>query len=195
MWYYSHMKQKHKHTVINRYTLSTLVVLIGAVVVYGALTFKNNTTEAASPKSEAAESYFSFTGADGWRQGPTNKTSMALFHGHDCFVSVEYKTGTIDVTVELARIQAGLADMGYTNSPSTVLTVPLQSSEGHKQYQLHQYDVTGSGSAGQIKGGQEYGYLQFQNGYVEVEGHCDTANQLPATIPALQAIKFDDAVL
>lgn len=191
------MNQKNKHTMINRYTLGISAILIGAVVTYGVLSFKNSTTEAASPKSDttqSTESYFSFTGTDGWRQGPTNKTSMALFHGHDCFVAVEYKDGTVDVTAEIDRIQAGLVKMGYTSLAGAVLTVPSQSSEGHQQYRLHQYSVAGSGSTGQIKGGQEFGYLQFQDGYVEVEGYCDTADQLPTTLPALKAVKFDGAV-
>jgi hypothetical protein len=42
-------------------------------------------------------------------------------------------------------------------------------------------------------GGQEFGYLQLPHGYLEIWGYCDTAEQLPATIPALKAIKFDEA--
>jgi hypothetical protein len=40
-------------------------------------------------------------------------------------------------------------------------------------------------------GGLELGYLQLSGGYVQIEGHCDTPDELAATIPALQSVKFD----
>ena len=40
--------------------------------------------------------------------------------------------------------------------------------------------------------GFELGYLQLSGSYIKIEGHCDTADELPSTLPALQAIKFDE---
>lgn len=189
------MKQIHNRYVINQYACGVFVILAVVIAVYIVFTIQNDPAEGvASQKSESIQSnksQFSFTGAPGWRQGPSNETSMALFHGHDCFVSTEYKPGTVTVSARLQKIQTDLTSMGYTITPNETLTIELRSNEGPKQYQLHQYAVAGVGSAGQVKGAQEYGYLQLSDGYVEIEGYCDATDQLPATLPALQAIKFN----
>lgn len=190
------MKQKRNRNIVNRYTVGTVAVLIVAVTAFVTIIGKHDTTEAASsPKTastQSAESQFSFTGAPGWRQGPTNKTSMALFQdGHDCFTSIQHKTGTVDVAAEREKKQANDTKQGITSTPIGSLVVTLQSSEGQKQYQLHQYSASGTAGGQKVKGGVEFGYFQLPNGYLKIEGHCDTASQLPATIPALQAIKLN----
>jgi hypothetical protein len=192
------MKQKHNHFSLKRYTVGTLAILIVAVAACSAVVIEHNPTEAApSVKSAAAavKSRFSFTGTSGWWQGATNKTSMALFHNaEDCFTSVEYKKGTVDAPAELQKTQTLLTGEGYMVTPGSIQTLALQTSAGSKQqYQLHQYTVTGTGGAGRVEGGQEYGYLQLPNGYVKIEGNCDISEELAATIPALQAVKFDNS--
>lgn len=188
------MKQGQRHNVVNRYTVSTLIVLILAVLAFVVLSTRDNSVASSAPQevssTKPTESMFSFIGASGWRQGPTNETSMALFHGHDCFTSVEYKIGTVDVTAELDKIQSNLKSMDYVSESTATLTTTLRFGAGQEQYQLHQYSVTGTGSAGPVKGGQEFGYLQLTNGYLKIEGYCDTVGQLPVTIPALQAIIY-----
>jgi hypothetical protein len=189
------MEQKHNHFKFNRYVIGTLSLLVIAAAAF--LLLRQNQTEATpstKPAAKTATSQFSFSGAPGWRKGPSNKTSMALFHGpHDCFTSVEHKTGSIDVAAELQKNQDSLTSGGYTAAPGAIQSVTLQTSTGPEQYTLRQYSVTGAGSAGTVKGGQEYGYVQLPDSYVEIKGYCDTADQLSATIPALQAIKFDPA--
>lgn len=198
--YYSNMKQTHKHNrfTLNRYTVGVLAILIIAVVTCSAVALEHNTTEAAPsvrPATVALKSQFSFTGTSGWWQGATNNTSMALFHNaEDCFTSVEYKAGTVDVAAELQKTQTLLTSEGYTVTPGNIQTLSLQMGAGGKpQYQLHQYAVTGARSAGRVEGGQEYGYLQLPNGYVKIEGNCDNSQELAATVPALQAVKFDES--
>jgi hypothetical protein len=39
----------------------------------------------------------------------------------------------------------------------------------------------------------ELAYVQLSGGYVKVEGHCNTPDQLSATVPALQSVKYDNA--
>lgn len=59
---------------------------------------------ANSPESAkvAEKELFSFIDIEGWRKGPSNATSMAVFGNDDltkvspCFISVEYKKGTVD---------------------------------------------------------------------------------------------------
>lgn len=172
-----------------------LAVLLVAVAAYFAFTIKLATTEATAStgptSTEPAESRFSFTGTDGWRQGPTNGTSMALFqNGQGCFASVEYKKGMVDVAAEREKQQSNDAKVGVTSTQIGSLAVTLQSDDGQKQYQLHQYSASGEVAGQKIKGGQAFGYLQLTDGYLEVEAHCDTADQLPSTIPALRAIKL-----
>ena len=191
------MKQKHNHFTLSRYAVSTLAILIVAVVAGSVVVIEHNPTEAApsvKPAAAAVKSQFSFTSTPGWWQGATNKTSMALFHNaEDCFASVEYETGTVNTAVELQKTQALLTNNGYTVTPGSTQTLALRTNAGDKQryqYQLHQYTVTGTGSAGRVEGGQEYGYLQLSNGYVKIEGNCNNFEELAATIPALQAVMF-----
>jgi hypothetical protein len=189
------MKRNASNHLVNRYIAVSLAIAILGGATYFAFTNQQSIPDvAASPNANShrtEESRFSFAGAPEWRKGPSNKTSMALFHGHDCFVSAEYKPGTVEVSAELEKIKTSLTDMGYTVTTGVTLTNTLQTDQGSKEYELHQYSVTGAGSAGQVKGGQEYGYLQLSDGYVQIEGHCDSADQLPSTIPALLAIKFN----
>ena len=190
------MKQKHKYFTLNRYTTSALVFLVVAAASAIVVLQHNRTDAAVAVKpavGAAVKSQFSFTGAADWWQGATNKTSMALFHSHDCFTSVEHKTGTVDVATELQKSQDVLANDGYTVTPGSIQTLTLQTIVGQRQYELHQSSVTTPAGAHAVKAGQEFGYIQLSSGYIKVMGYCDTADELPATIPALQAIKFDES--
>ena len=119
---------------------------------------------------------------------------MAVFHTpHDCFVSAEYHAGDINIASALQQYQTGLTSGGYTITPSSNQVLTLKTNTGNGHYQLQQYTVSETGSGGAPEGGQEFGYLQLTNGYVKLEGYCDTANELAETLPALQAIAFDSA--
>ena len=67
----------------------------------------------------------------------------------------------------------------------------MQTSTSAQQYQLHQYSATGDTSEGMPEGGQEYGYVIVPNGYIMVQADCATVAELPSTLTALQAVKFD----
>ncbi len=186
------MKQNHKHLHFNRYILGTLLVAVIIAIAGIAVNLSRSTANATSPAKETSskiKSKFSFTGTSGWRQGPANETSMALFHNADsCFVSFEYKTGTVNIDDELSKNQQDLSSTGYNSASTAVLTTSLQTKTETKQYQLHQYSASGSPNGHDVMGGQEFGYVQLANGYVKVIGYCDTVEQLSATIPALQAV-------
>ena len=155
----------------------------------------HTTAVTSSPQQSSTKSQFSFAGVTTWIQGATNKTSMAIFHQTDdgCFVSAEHKTGVLNEAAELQKLQDVSVNGGYTSTPGAVIVASIQTSAGPKQYQLHQYSVTGTGSGGKVKGGNEFGYVPVTSGYLEIKGYCDVADSLPATIPALQAVKFDAA--
>ncbi len=118
---------------------------------------------------------------------------MALFHTirDSCFTSVQHKTGTVDAAAELQKTAASLTSQGYTVTPGSTQTLTIQTNTGPRQYELQQSSVMTPAGANKLLGGQEFGYLQLSNGYLKIMGYCETADELPATIPALQAIKFD----
>jgi hypothetical protein len=194
------MQQKHNRIRLNRHITNTLIFLaVAAASVVVVAKHNNRTTDAAPVVKQAVgaavPSEFKFTGASGWWQGATNKTSMALFpNAQDCFTSVEYKAGTVDAAAELQKTQATLTSSGYIVTPSSTQTLALQTAKGPQKYQLYQSTVTTPTGASTVEGGQEFGYLQPSSGYLKIMGYCDTTAELPTTIPALQAMKFDGAM-
>lgn len=186
--------KKSKRKIINRYTVSVFILVVIAAAVVTVLTLKNSpakATAASKPATTAAAvpSQFSFTGAANWWQGATNKTSMALFpKSGDCFTSVNHKSGTVDINAELAKITGNQASGGAMVALS-ILSTTIQTTTGAKPYQLHQYHVTNPDV--QVMEGMELGYVQLSGSYIEVEGYCNTPDQLPTTLPALQAIRFN----
>jgi hypothetical protein len=188
------MKLQQKHFTLNPYTVSTLILLVALIATAGVLMAKHNSTDAppvVKPSAAAIKSKFSFAGSTGWWQGATNNTSMALFRDHECFASIQYKPDTIDASSALKKTQADLVAGGYMSTPGTTVVASLKFEEGQQQYQLHQYTVTGTGNGGQLYGGQEFGYLPLASGHIEVQAYCNTPDELPMTVSALQAIKFD----
>lgn len=147
------------------------------------------------PQKTPGRPQFSFMAgkAPGWRQGATDKVSMALFHQYDCFTSVEHKSGRVSIAAELKQIRTGLTASGYLVTPNKRQTLTLQTNAGGKQYELYQSAVMTPAGLSKVKGGQEFGYVQLANSYIKVMGYCDTASQLPSTIPALQAIRLNTA--
>lgn len=195
------MNQKHKHFKLNRYIVSTFVLIVVLAGSYFGIMIKQNRNVTAAPIKRAAttevKSQFKFKGARQWRQGPTRITDMALFHDiqDSCFTSIQHKTGSIDAEKnKREKDNAGLVSNGYTVKSGTALTVTLETNIGLKSYQLQQFDVTTPVNREKVLGGLEFGFLPLsENDYIFVEGHCQTSEQLEATIQALQAIEFDSS--
>jgi|GEM_PF-1670233 len=199
------MEQKHNYRIINRYSVSSLAVLVIAAAAFTMLVIKPGTSDAATPQKKAATaavpSQFTFTGAADWYQGPTRKGDMALFHKiqDSCFVSVQHITGTTIAAHQAKKhkFDAQEAAGGHTVTPFAVQNMTLQTNTGVKQYQLQQTNTTNPAGASTANGsqldeGNEEGYVPLgTNDFIYVEGHCETAAELAATIPALQAVTFD----
>lgn len=168
---------------------------VACVVGYFIFSLVPNNTDVAAvteePGVNITSSRFTFSGVNDWRQGPTNKTSMVLFYGHDCFVLAKYDAGSIDIDAALEKHRDNLTSTGYNISLLATRSIDVDVSGKVKQFELNQYDAGGNGGAGKIKEGQELGYLQLSDGYIEIEGYCDTADQLPSTISAIEAIRFN----
>jgi hypothetical protein len=188
---------KHKHKKLFMYTSCTLAVVAIAAAVGGVIFMKHHAADAAVlpgtpsnlPQKTPGTAEFSFKSngkTSGWWQGATDKVSMALFYRpNDCFVSTEYHNSTIDAAAKLqSHIDMLRQGSSVTEIGSKSLT--LNTSTGKMQYELHQYHVVGDG----LLGGEEFAYVPLSKGYLKIQGYCDTPEQLAATIPALEAVKF-----
>ncbi len=118
---------------------------------------------------------------------------MAIFDSnetHACFVSTEYKSGTIDVAADLQHRRETLEKNGnYTMTELDTKALKLQIPSSMEPYELHQFSVTTPKGAEKVKEGQAVGYVQLSDGYVELSGYCDLARQLKRIIAPLEAIK------
>ncbi len=174
--------------------LSVLILVLLASV--ASVIWQKVSAQAAA---DANRPMFSFTGATGWWQGATDKTSMSLFNynktsnsgGGQCYVSVDYKSGSINIDNELERTYNKLTSSKYTVTQIGTKQATIQSTSGNRQYVMHQSSVTSPADASQLMGGQEYGFVQLSGGYLYIVGLCNTPDQLPQTYPALTAMKFE----
>jgi hypothetical protein len=197
-----------KRQFLNKFTVTATVVVVFATVAAVSLYISNRdpveaSTSAANsdlPQKTPGTPMFSFdvAKASDWRQGPTDKVSMALFgearadKTSACFTSVQYKTGTVDADAELQKQQRDYNVTGGSMALLGSVTSTLQTVGGEKSYDLRQYAVESSDDL-KVMGGLEIGYLQLGNGYIKVDGHCEAAEELNSTIPALKAIRFTES--
>jgi len=197
MLQFEHMNKNTK-TRNTKLKITLLVALLVVIGIAGVTLFRANSYAAIENKTteQESKSLFSFTGATDWRQGPSNETSMALFgkaranSTSACFVSAEYKPGIVDIAAALQEQQDFFKVTGGTMTQIATVTNTLQTSDGEKQYELRQYTVDGGNE--KVMGGLELGYLQLKDGYIKLDGHCETVEELVTTIPALQAYKLNN---
>lgn len=109
-----------------------------------------------------------------------------------CFVSVAYTPGnSLDPEVMVAeRIKRDTNFDGVSAREVGVREAKMMTSSGVKNYRIHLFDIDQAGD--EYKRGNAFGYLSLEGGYVEVQSVCQEASQLGETLPALQAIQFND---
>ncbi len=188
-----HLKSKTRLPV---FIIAGLIgtLLTGVYIIY-FLQQRSSATDTQTPAPLA--SMFDFTGSGGWRQGPSNESSMALFSPaasdgtSACFTSIEYYGGEIDINAEIEKDEQQIKAGGNSITPLGIQSMIIRTPAGEQQYELHQLKITSSGSASSIMGGHEIGFVQLQKGYLKIYGNCNTAEQLPSTIPALKAYKLN----
>lgn len=170
-----------------------LLALIGAGVWW--LTLRDNTPIETTTEPAQAP-LFTFTETVDWSKGPGNKTSQVLFGKKDdlgmssCFVSVEYQEDVIDIE---SKLQENQDILSKNHQVATLETkeLTMKTPEGEKPYSLHQSKITsadGSYDKTGPKGGNQLGFIQLTDGYIKVLGNCDTAEELPETIAALNSV-------
>ena len=109
-----------------------------------------------------------------------------------CHVSASLEVGFVDTLQKLSEVTA--SSNRHTSTPLGTRAASLQMVTGVKTYELHLYDMTVPEGASPIKAGNAFGYVQAGDYYIELQAVCDTPEQLESTLPALQAIRFDDTV-
>lgn len=192
------MHRNHKRQQLRRNLIISLIIFAIAATASGLVmkfyiapdkTVKPATMTGLDQKTPG-NPQFTFAPTADWRQGPVDKVSLAAFHnGNDsCFISVQQKTGSVDAVAAIQKSQDSLRTSGYTVTPAAIVPMKLQTNAGPLSYELYQYAITGGSS--QLLGGQAQGYLAVPNGYIKVEAHCSTVDQLSATLPPLRAISF-----
>jgi hypothetical protein len=174
-----------------------VLAIVGIATAATIVLVNNNKTQADSTKTDtpSMQSSFNFNSekASGWRQGPSNQDSMALFsNDQTCFVSVERKDGTVDPTAATTKTLASLSQDGYTTKALGTSTASIETGSGNTKLIIDQYDVTGSGNAGLLYGGQAYGYAQLNDSYLHAQLNCNSSDQLASAISALDAISFEE---
>lgn len=182
---------------IKKKSIILVVIFIVLCVLAGAsvLLLKHYARDTPRPhKTQAPLSMFEFAGAEGWMQGPSNATSMVLFNSQaldkeaPCFTSSEYYDGTVDISAQSQRDQQDLAYGGRKVTALGVKTLTIRTSASTMQYDIHMSDIAASGDSGKIMGGHAIGYAQLQSGYLKMYGNCNMSEDLPRTLPALEAV-------
>lgn len=178
-------------------TLRTPVLLVIAVLCVIFLTQGSGAETSATTKTAFVQSEFS-----GWSNqlvpasDGTIISSYSYSIGDSCRVAMVHEKGTVNVAAKLQQKVAVIADapdiISIKQQDEKSLT--LQTSAGPKGYTLHQYVVKGEKTElGTAFGGQEFAYLPLSNGYIYINGFCKTSDQLPKTIPALEAVTYSPA--
>lgn len=192
---------KHnRHTLPNKrpVVLTLAVILVLAGVALFALAWRQRTEASPEPipTSQPAPLFtFNAAAAPGWRKGPGNETSLALFHNDtstNCFVYAAIEPGKADIAKALQEKTAMMAKSGHTETPLSTQTLTLQTASGPQPYELHQSHVTTPAGREKLLGGQELGHIPLGDKHIEIVGNCLTPEDLPATIPAIQAIEYNE---
>jgi hypothetical protein len=119
-------------------------------------------------------------------QGESGKPS-------DCFVNYFYWDKQIDPVValeEMKKFTVGAGDALYLETITTH-TISMDTPEGVKEFQLHQYNLAGSGSD-QVAKGAEFGFVPLSKGYIDIRGYCNQSSQLSTTLPAILSVSLKD---
>jgi hypothetical protein len=188
------MSTKNKKIKI---VVTILLTLLSAASICSYLLLSSRSTTTVNNTDISTKSLFSFTGADGWRQGPTDKTSMALFSKarqdgtSACFTSAELKQGIANKAAELTELQNNLKTTGGQVVPLSSSPSVLHTTSGDHQYELQQYRIDGGNGSKDAMKGLALGYVQLNDSYVILTGHCETTEELTTITQALHAYKLD----
>lgn len=175
--------------------LFTLAIAISAsIIVYVSSNEDKIVTDEVVEEMQTKDR-FTFDGNQGWWQGGTDKRSMVLFsekNHNACFVSAEYYKGEVDIKSELNKNKVDIDEYGdgYSVKDIDQIDMSLTTTSEPVSYTLHQSEIITPPGESDIKQGQEFGYIQFEKGYVAIKGICEKPEHLSSTLPAIENIIF-----
>lgn len=183
------------------------ILLIGGGAIYFIKPF-------AKPKTVEAQVTFTFdpAKAPGWWAGdnnfPAEQPNMSDTHPAlvqrtiaqgtpekpgTCFVMYFYYEGEIDTSFALQQQEKNTVDgTEKTLEKIGAKTFTMQTMDGTKEFQLHQYNDTDA-HAKQSVAGIEFGYVVTDDGYIDIRGYCEKTEQLDATVPVFSAVKLKES--
>lgn len=148
--------------------------------------------ESKAPGLWAADNWHGSSGAEA--SDESTITGRNFFTGTreqpgTCFVMYFYKKGSVDVASAIEKIanESANKDAGESMQKLGTLNYAMQTIDGTKEFELHQFNLVG-GSANQTASGIEVGFIPLSEGYIEIRGNCENAEQLEQTLPVFEAV-------
>lgn len=209
-------KRQNKKIAAILIALGVFVIAgIASVIVFRMMMPQTFLKEAAVNHPQGPVFMFHDTAAPGWWSGGNisdsidnytgdqitkddiSVASMSVSQGKrnepgNCFVSYYFWEKNIKPAEALVAMERRSIE-GETNvslSPLGQHKLKIDTYEGQKEYTLHQYEFTGSGSANRAKGAQ-FGYVSLNDGYIEMRSYCNKADQLKDTLIVLPAVSLE----
>jgi hypothetical protein len=206
-------KYKHSKKIIVG-ILSLVIISVAGIGIALTITDNRNSNKTAEVSDKPSFHYDSAK-SPGWYSGGNRWPNLDDYEGgqvteddlevasisvskgeqgkpSDCFVNYFYWDKPIDdPVIALQKMKA------FTIGESKTLTledsathvVSIDTPDGTKEFQLHQYTLAGQGSE-QLAKGAQFGYIPVSKGYIEIRGYCNESSQLAATLPAVQSVSL-----
>lgn len=107
----------------------------------------------------------------------------------NCFVTFtyyDYQTDIAKLKSEKDTVTSGF-DMKFQNVGD--IQSNLSTPGGVKAYTLTKYELSGPGAGSSLKG-MGYGWLELNDGYIQVSAVCPTATELDETVQVSEAVSL-----
>lgn len=199
------MKAQHHSQFGFRLSVAVIIMVIVGVAVTAMIRsgfFVADDDTAANESSY--EFVFNENNAENWWAGDNNQAGgddpkvmvqRTIAQGTEeapgaCFVMFYYKLGIVTEANVLARLeeQAIIRDTTSLVEAGTK-DVSIDVFGASKKFQIHQYRIDGATSAKTVEG-VEFGVIVLDDGYVEVRGYCEDADQLGDTVQVFDAVEL-----
>lgn len=109
-----------------------------------------------------------------------------------CFVNYSHYEHTVDTAIALDKFKQQTIKGRESNlilEEVNVQSLEINTHEGPKQYQLHQFDMQGA-HTGNLLRGISYGHIPLSKGYVDIRSYCNSAEDLPKVLHVLSAVEI-----
>lgn len=107
--------------------------------------------------------------------------------GH-CTIHLYHSNIQISPEEKIANNLKRNAELGIDSQEIGVKTLSMDTPEGDKSYQLHQYHS--DNKSGNYKSGVSQGYISLDSGHIDIRAICNESSQLDEVLPVLKAIRL-----